>query len=117
MNEKRKMINTNVSFADATLSSFYFEDQCNLLNVFIKSWNEKTVKLNFENVLYFSYKPGDFIFEIYEVLNNPQIVIESLIREYSKIPDDHSYKLIRIDDIDDISIIEVVCNNLSICII
>lgn len=109
-------IKSNVSFADASVTSFHFEECDQALNIFIEAWNEKKIKLNFESVLYFKYEPGDFILDIYQVIVDSPIVNESLIKEYGKIPVTHNYKLILINDISDFSIIQVVCSNLSVSI-
>jgi len=108
-----KPIDPNISFADAALISFDFKDDNQILNVFLKAWNEKIIKLSFESVLYFQYNSGDFILDIYEYTGVSSIVKNALIKEFNnKIPPNHNYKLILINDIYDFSIIKIVCAGL-----
>jgi hypothetical protein len=112
--EKYKPIETNISFADASLKKFHYEEHNQILDITFEIWTEKLVKIIFHNVLYFEYKPGSFISEIYTVQSESILVTEAVKREYNKIPEIHSFKLFLIKDIDDFFFARIVCENFQI---
>lgn len=114
MKKERKPINSNISLSDSSMISFDFEVHKQMLFVLFKTWNNKNVKIVFDDVIHFLYNPGDFISGIYQIVSDPSLINKCLIREYGNILSDHDYKLISIEDIDDFSVIEVVCRNLLI---
>lgn len=100
---------SNISFADASLLSFSYEGEKNsVLNVVLESWNEKIIKITFEDVLFLEFSPGDFVSEIYKCNEESSILCEALKKEYGNIPAHHEYQLILINDIDDNSILKIV---------
>lgn len=111
--ENRKAIDSPISFADASLISFNFEEKNQSLNLFLEGWNERTIKIDFESVLCFLYSPGDFISNIYEIKDSV-LVKDALIKEYRSFCGENTYRLIVVEDINDISIVQIVCKSFTI---
>ncbi len=103
-------LDLDFSLADASLLSFRLEDSTQLLSVNIILWNGKKINIKFKDLIYLNYQPGDYIKGLYKKPLDPNMhgqkiqELETLNSEF--------YNLVSLKDIDNLSIIEVVCRDI-----
>lgn len=100
-----KEIAPTIDFNDATYKSCEMTHE-NLI-VYLESWDEKTLKITFYNVIEFIYKTGSFVSGAYEI-NDESLLTESLSLYYEKPPEKHPFKVFGIKDIDDFLFFKIV---------
>lgn len=111
MKEEWSPIKVNVSLADASLLTFSFDDLKQSVSVRLSLWNENKINIIFEDVIYFLYKPGDYVKGIYQANTGSPTLIDAVTREFETVPLQHKYKLMSVKDINDFNIIEIVCSS------
>lgn len=84
------------------------------LVVYLKSWDEKSIKIAFSGVIQFCYKLGYIPEGIYEKDEGGEFLKEALSLCYEKVPENHSYKLYEIRDQDDFPFFQIVGEKVSV---
>ena len=101
-----------IDFADSRFKSYEMFENTLILNLI--SWDEKTLKVIFSNCIQFSYKLGDFIENLYEIMEESDFLREALSHKYVKTPSIHPFRLFQLQDISDFPFIEVVAESVSV---
>jgi len=112
---ERKEAAYHIDFADAELISFTMNENSNLI-IYILSWDDRTITLNFNNIIYCAYNGGFQIVEFYEIRNSP-FLNKVLSEKCGKISDKSIYKHFQVeclDDADDEPCIEIVAENVTV---
>lgn len=107
-----KIIDTTLDFADAEFQTFSLAEN-NELTLILKLWNDTFVSLVLTDVLKFNYSKGDIIKDIYEN-DESQLLNESLLDCFVKIPEHHSFKLYQLVDVQDYPFIEIVASAINV---
>jgi len=112
MTEKYKPVETNISFADASIQSFFYEEKNKTLKLYLRAWNDKSVELIFFGVIHVTYCSGSFVSEIYES------TLDKSTNKFSYLLDELAtnkiMKIFLIKDIDDVLISEIICEIINI---
>ena len=106
-----KPINSEIGFADSEIVSYRSEND-NLV-IEVKSWNDKTVNLEFEDCIFFLISNSWYISEICEA--NDSIYKEmALNKVYEKIPAKIPYRFFQFLDLDDDPSVEIIARDFQI---
>ena len=108
----KKLAAPNIDFADSQFHSFQLDNET--LIIYISSWNERTLRLTFSNVIHLSYQPADFIKDLYEESEDSPILKNALLNKYGKLIENHPFKSFQIEDIDDCLFIGVVAESVQV---
>ena len=100
----------NINFSDAEYLSCETKDG-NLI-IFLNSWNDKLIKLEFTDAIQFCYKLGDGVSGIGEHLIITDFLKDALGRCYSKIPEMFPYKHFAVKDIQGFPFFEVIATGI-----
>lgn len=110
---ERRSIDYQIGFADSEIISF--QSDKNSLLIFLKSWDEKILKFEFSNSIFFMIYNNWYISDICE-MNNPKNMEKALLMVYADPPKLHPYKAFQFIDIDGDIAAEVYCTDLIISI-
>lgn len=108
----KKLAAPEIDFADAGFKSFEVTSQKSTL--YLNSWDDKVIRLIFFKPIGFSFKIRDILSEFYEISNDSPFLLEVLSRYYEKIPQNHPFKVYQIIDINDLPVIEIVAESVSV---
>jgi hypothetical protein len=109
---KTQNISNGITFADAEFQSLKLEDSH--LIVFLNSWENKTIKVVFREVIQFSYKLEGTVARIVECLEKTPFLEESLKRNYNQIRVKYPLREFWIVDREDISFIKVIAEQVEV---
>jgi hypothetical protein len=109
----KKPLKCEIGFADSEYRYFQIIEGSNDLIIFLTSWDEREIKLEFFDVVRFAYVTGEMISEIYEITES-SFLDESLDRCYVEKPLNIPYKHYQIEDLDDFPFIEVVAEGVKV---
>jgi hypothetical protein len=109
----KKLAAEHIDFADSEYVSLNITED-DVLIIYLRSWQEKTLKITFSNTLQFLYTQEDAIQDIYEILDVSPFLEKALSKRYIKLPLDHPFKLFQIEDIDDFPFIQVVAESVHV---
>lgn len=107
----KESIKTNIDFSDATYISCNAEN--GNLTVYLNSWDDKKIKIEFTNAIQFIYKNGGFVSGLFETKNSTYLQ-NSLSFYYEKIPQNQPFKSFVISDIDDFPLFEVIAEKVIV---
>lgn len=102
----------NVSFADAEFCYFQISENYDL-TIYVTSWDEKEIKIEFFDVLSLSFLRGSIIDNLFEIANS-QYLEDSIKRHYKEKPLNPRFKHYQLIDIDDLPFIEVVAERAQV---
>lgn len=108
----RRSFECDIGFADAQYRYFQITENDNL-TIFLTSWDEREIKMEFYNVLSFYYTMGDIISEFYEI-SESSFLNESIDRYYVKRPVNPPFKHYQIEDVGGFPFIEVVSESVQV---
>lgn len=109
----KKRVNIGINFADSDFKSFeMMNDYILIINLI--SWDNKEIKITFENCIQFSYKLHYHIANIFQVVEPSNFLNEALSENYEKIPNDHPFKLFQLEDLNDFPFIQVVAESVQV---
>jgi hypothetical protein len=108
---EKKEISLHIDFKDSSFRSCEIKDD--KLIIYLNSWNDKTLKLVFLELVQVIYKSGDFIEGVYEKLNKTELD-EILQRYCGKTPEQHEFKIFQILDIYDFPLFEIVAKEMKV---
>lgn len=100
-----------IDFADSSYRSCEMSN--NTLFVFLNSWDDKIIKITFNNSIEFIYKIGSFVAGFYELEDWP-LLNEILSKYYKNLPEKHPFKVFVIKDIEDCDFITVVAEHANV---
>lgn len=109
-----KKIVENIDFADSEYMACATDDD-HLLIIYLKSWDDKKIKIEFFNTVKFNYSMAFEVDGLYERSEKKtSILLEALALYYEKIPKNHPFKTYVLLDINGISIFEVVAEGILV---
>lgn len=107
-----KELEFNIDFSDSSYVSCEANDKA--LIIYVSSWNNQTIKIEFSNVIEFLYRGGSFISGIYQKTAETSLLKEALTLYYDKIPLSHPFKTFVVLDIEDVAFFEVVAEEITV---
>jgi hypothetical protein len=105
-------IASNIGFEDASFRSCEIFNKT--LQVYLNSWDNKTIKMTFSNTIQFMYKINSFIAGAYEKKEETSFFKDALLLRYKKIPEDHPFKLFVLIDIENNTFFEVIAEKVLV---
>ncbi|MFI0436103.1 MAG: hypothetical protein ACH350_10360 [Parachlamydiaceae bacterium] len=102
----------HIDFADSEYVAFQMTEHQNL-TIFMKNWQEESLRIVFKHVIEFIYKLGDVPKDLYE-LDNSSFLTEALQLKYTSTPPNHPYKHFQLEDIDDFPFIQVIAESVTV---
>jgi hypothetical protein len=103
----------HIDFADSEYKSFHMSED-DILTLYLKSWDAKSLKIVFSQVIQFLYKLGDLSKDLYQSSNESAFLNAALSEKYIKIPLNHPYKLFELEDIHGFPFIQVVAESVNV---
>lgn len=106
---EKKLAAPKIDFADSELRSFSM-DQNNPLIILLNSWDDRTITMEFSNVIYCSYKGGFQLEDFYEVIGSA--LFDEVISKHQGNGD--SFKFFLIESIYDTPIMEIIAQDVKV---
>jgi hypothetical protein len=106
-----KKICEYIDFADADYISCEWKNGD--LTVCIEAWDEKQIKIIFQDAIQFSYKLGDVISGVFQVSEKSDLLEEATNRCFVNVPEKNTFKHFIIRDIYDFPFFEIIANSVT----
>ena len=108
----KKSIDYKIGFSDSALVSYSKNDKS--LLIIVKAWNEKTIKINFNETIGFLDQGAWEFSDFCEISFETDLLNKALKRQYDVIPENHGYKSFQFLDNNQETVIEIICLNIEI---
>lgn len=110
--DEMKEITDSIDFADSSYASCETDDK-NLI-VYLKSWDDRILKITFLNMIRFIYRGGSFTAGLYEQATETPFLLETLSSYYENIPKEQPFKTFVIKDIEGCDFFEVIAEKVLV---
>ena len=104
-------INFEIGFADSNILTYFMKDEN--LTLFLQCWNSEIVKIRFLKVVSLFSMNYFRIADLREVFESP--LLERALKElYTETPNEHSLRVFKFLNSDDMTALEIVCEDINI---
>ncbi len=110
----KKLAAEHIDFADSRFESFHMNDRENILKVYLTSWQENELIIDFLNPVHFSYSIGESPSELYEMLGPSEFLNEALALQCIDPLPPHSFKHFQLWDLNDFHFINIVAESVTV---
>lgn len=109
--KKKLSVNFDIGFADSNIQSYIVEGEN--LTLFLECWNSQIIEIKFLKFVSLFAMNYFRIFDFREVFDSP--ILEKVLSElYEEKPKDHCLRVFRLINSDDMTALEVVCEDIHI---
>ena len=102
-------IKVGVGMEDSELISYTYLAEEFKLDVQIRAWNAKIIKISFLQPMMFFFRGNHSLSSFCELISQSSVLKEALTYAYEEVPQVHPYKVYQLIDIEDVPALEVVC--------
>ncbi len=108
---KQKSIDFEIGFSDSNIQSYSIGKKN--ITLFLECWNAEILEIKFLNFVSLFGMNYFRIADFYEIFESP--LLERALKElYEEKPESHELRIFRFINSDDMTALEIVCENISI---